>query len=263
MHPFLTIADQAARAAGQRIIQASKSLKRIKTYEKNESFSTEVDHEVEQLIIQHIRSAYPTHHILAEESGMIQGNSDYLWIIDPLDGTNNFIHGSYDCAISIAVKKNNIVEQALIYNPLMQETFIASRGQGARLNQKRLRVSLQLHLRKSLIYLNSPSQNKIDLDYWSAFSKILTFKKSGIRCLGSVALGLAYVAAGRLDGFISCSASKLWDIAAGTLMIQEAGGMVHDREKTNDYLNTGKIIAANPKLIDVLVALDKEMFTLT
>lgn len=254
MHPFLTIADRAARAAGRHIMQALGRIDRLKVYEKKtHSLVTEVDYEVEQLLITKIRESYPTHNILSEESGYLKGESDYVWIIDPLDGTTNFIHGLPTFAISIAVQYKGQIEQALIYDPLGQETFYATRGQGARRSHQRLRVSQRAHLKNSVLYLNAPPKDKPGLEQWLGFVTPLVAENASIRLLGSAALGLAYVAAGRLEGFISTTALKPWDIAAGALLVEEAGGVMRDDQGGTNYLETGKVIASNAKLSKILV----------
>jgi myo-inositol-1(or 4)-monophosphatase len=254
MHPFLTIADRATRIAGQRIMRALDRLDRLKIYEKQPyNFVTEVDYEVEKILIQHIQEAYPAHSILSEESGFLEKDSDYVWLIDPLDGTRNFIHGLPGFAISIAVQHKGQIEQALVYDPLAKETFYASRGRGARMHQKRLHVSTHPKLAGALLYNTRPAQDMTQFDAWCKWMCALMQESISMRELGSTALGLAYVAAGRLDGFVALNALKSWDIAAGALLIQEAGGVVCDTKGEPNYLESGKVMAANPKLIHHLV----------
>jgi myo-inositol-1(or 4)-monophosphatase len=256
MHPFLTIADRAARLAGRRVMQALDNRDRLKIYEKaSHEVVTELDYVIERLLIDHIHAAYPTHSILAEESGLLKRDEDYLWLIDPLDGTTNFIHGLPGFSISIGVQTQGVLSQALVYDPLVQETFYASRGQGARLYQRRLAVSQHRKLQHALLYINRPPTEFPELKHWSTMMQSLGQQSSSIRLLGSAALGLAYVAAGRLDGFLSVSLLKPWDIAAGVLLVEEAGGTVCDITGGEKYLETGKLIAANSALCKNLLQL--------
>jgi myo-inositol-1(or 4)-monophosphatase len=256
MHPFLTIADRAARLAGRRVMQAMENRDRLKIYEKeSHEVVTELDYVIERLLIAHIQSAYPTHSILAEESGLLKQDEDYLWIIDPLDGTTNFIHGLPGFSISIGIQTQGVVSQALVYDPLAQETFYASRGQGARLYQRRLEVSRHRKLQHALFYMNRPPAEFLALKDWSKMIESLVQQSASIRLLGSAALGLAYVAAGRLDGFLSLALLKPWDIAAGALLVQEAGGRVCDLKGGDQYFENGKLIAANSRLCENLLQL--------
>jgi myo-inositol-1(or 4)-monophosphatase len=256
MHPFLTIADRAARLAGKRVMQAFEKHDQLKVYEKpSHELVTELDYLVEHLLIQHIHAAYPTHSILAEENGLVKRDEDYLWIIDPLDGTTNFIHGLPGFSISIAVQQQGVLQQALVYDPLGQEAFYATRGQGARLHQRRLKVSQHRQVQHALCYINRPPIDSSELTHWLTIIEGLAKKTASIRILGSAALGLAYVAAGRLDGFCSTAALKPWDIAAGALLVQEAGGKVCDMMGGDQYLQTGKLVAANTRLYDELCQL--------
>jgi myo-inositol-1(or 4)-monophosphatase len=258
MHPFLTIADQAARLSGQRIMRALEKRDRLKTYEKpSYGLVTEIDYEVERLLIQYIHNAYPTHSILTEESGYLEREDKYLWILDPIDGTTNFIHGLPGFAISIAIQKNGILDQALVYDPWAQETFYASRGQNARLNQMRIRTSQRTQLKNGLFYLTRPPSEPNQRKSWLGLTDALLEKQASTRQLGSAALGLAYVAAGRLDGLLSYSPLNIWDIAAGALLVQEAGGQVFDIEGGEQYLKTGQIIASNPQLSRHLLQLSR------
>ena len=254
MHPFLTIADRAARRAGLSIIKALDRLERLQVYEKKvNDFVTEIDREVEHSIIETIRKAYPDHAILAEESGMLPASDEYTWVIDPLDGTTNFIHGLPYFAISIGIQYRNRIEHALIYDPLRQETFTASRGCGAYLNSRqRLRVSTRAQLKGALVYTSHPPRDPVSLEYYlRALGPLLT-EVAGVRHLGAAALGLAYVAASRLDGFWSAGL-QAWDMAAGALLVQEAGGIVCDEKGGEDYLVSGTVVSANPKLCRYLV----------
>lgn len=257
MHHFLNIANRAARLAGNIILDGLKRLDRIRLQEKqdNRGFVTEIDLKAERIIVETIQSAYPHHGILAEESDPIDG-TDYLWIIDPLDGTSNYIHDFPHFAISIAVKsiEKNRIEHALLYDPVHQETFIASRGQGAYLNNtqrftRRLRVSNRSSIQESLIGISIPSRgfNTLTAAINKEALRAMMSQASGIRRTGSAALDLAYVAAGRLDAALELELSP-WDMAAGVLLVQEAGGIICDLQGGENYFETKHIIAANPKL---------------
>lgn len=252
MQPMLNIAVRAAHAAGDHIIRFVDRIEGLDIDQKGRSdFVTEVDRQAEAIIIDQIRRAYPAHGILAEESGSHGGDS-YTWVIDPLDGTTNFLHGFPQYAVSIALLHKGVPEQAVIYDPLKQELFTASRGGGAQLNQKRIRVSRLDRLDAALIGTGFPF-GKMDRleDYLAGFRKICPLT-AGIRRAGSAALDLAYVACGRLDGFWEFDLKK-WDIAAGVLLVLEAGGNVQDMDRSENYLESGSIIAANPKIVKELL----------
>ena len=247
--PLLNIAIQAARRSSRIILRYVDQLDKIERSEKNQNdFVTQVDKLSEEMIIEEIQKAYPTHTIIAEESGKHQkNNDDYCWIIDPLDGTRNFMHGFPQFAISIAIAKKNTIEFGVIYDPIRQELFTATRGQGAYLNNRRMRVSQTKNLAQALIGTGFPFHDKQQVkNYLSTFETIFT-SCGDIRRTGSAALDLAYVAAGRLDGFWE-SDLEIWDIAAGSLMIQEAGGLITDFQGGKKYLDSGCVIAANTKV---------------
>src|SRR3990167_711470 len=227
MHPMLTIATQAARNAAKIILRNVDRLDRITVTSKgNKDFVTDVDRLVEEEIIRTIQKSYPDHAILAEESGKLAG-SDYCWIIDPIDGTTNFIHGFPQFSISIALKQKNQLEVGLVYDPLRNELFTAAHGRGAHLNDRRIRVSGVKNLKDALVGTGFPVRNLSSVkSYLKMFEEMLE-QSSGLRRAGSAALDLAYVAAGRLDAFWE-SGLGIWDIAAGALLIQEAGGMICD-----------------------------------
>jgi myo-inositol-1(or 4)-monophosphatase len=248
MHPFLTIADQAARKAGQLLIRTLDYLdtRQIKAKQAHSPIS-EISYKIAKILAENISEAYPHHAILIEGKSHLSGNSEYCWIIDPLNGVNNFIHGLPGFAIAIALQYKNRLEQALIYDPLAQESFYATRGQGARLHQKRLRVSDYHDLETALLYMEQPPKEPQQLTAYLQRITILSAQGFGMRHLGSTALGLAYVAAGRLEGFFSTTL-KSWQIAAGALLVQEAGGIVCDEKGGEAYLKNGTLIAANPKL---------------
>lgn len=213
-------------------------------------FVSAVDKLAEEEIIYTIHDTYPDHSILGEESGS-HGDSDYQWIIDPLDGTTNFLHGFPQYAVSIAVKHNNLVEHGVIFDPLRNELFAASRGNGARLNDVRIRVSKASALQRSLIGTGFPFRQDKDVDAYLSCLKQVMLNSHGIRRAGAAALDLAYVACGRLDGFWE-SDLKPWDMAAGSLLIQEAGGLISDFNGNDQFLDRGNIIAANPKIFIAL-----------
>ena len=255
MHPTLTIAVKAARRAGSVINRASMQLDVLTVQTKSQNdFVTEVDRAAEAAIIEVLREAYPEHGILAEESGESgeSADSEYQWIIDPLDGTTNFIHGFPQYAISIALAKNKVIEQAVIYDLTRNDIFTASKGRGAFLNDRRIRVSKRTRLNEALIGTGFPYREFDNIDAYLAMFKDLTQKTAGIRRPGAAALDLAYVACGRLDGFWEMGLQP-WDMAAGVLMIQEAGGLVSDLAGEGDYLETGNIVAGTPKVFGQLL----------
>jgi len=254
MQPMLNIAVRAARSAGKVIVRYLDKLEslEIETKDAND-FVTEVDRRAEQEIIYHISKAYPDHGFLAEESGETAGKgSDYQWIIDPLDGTTNFLHGFPQFAVSIACKYKNRLEHAVIYDPMRQELFTASRGDGAQLDGKRLRVSKRKGLDGALLGTGFPFKQQHHLDTYLNTFKALFPMTAGIRRPGSAALDLAYVAAGRIDGFWEIGLNP-WDMAAGALLIKEAGGLVGDFSGDERYLESGNIIAGNPKVFHAML----------
>ncbi|MFN7085274.1 MAG: inositol monophosphatase family protein [Burkholderiales bacterium] len=247
MHPMLTIAVKAARRAGNIINRATRNLDIVSVREKAvNDYVSEVDHEAEQAIIRTLLDAYPDHSILAEESGA-SGNSEYQWIIDPLDGTTNFLHGFPQYAVSIALAHKGQVTQAVIYDPARNDLFTASRGRGAFLNETRIRVSKRLHLKTSLIGTGFPFRQLEHLDSYLAMFRDMVKNTAGVRRPGAAALDLAYVAAGRLDGFWELGLSP-WDIAAGSLLITEAGGLIGDLEGNETYMQSGNVVAGTPKV---------------
>lgn len=262
MHPFLNIANQASRSAGNLIIRALQRLDTVKVSEKHTNdFVTEIDQQAEKIIIDIIRKNYPNHGILAEESGEQLGD-EFTWIIDPLDGTNNFVHGFPHFAISIAIKIKDRIEHALIFDPVRQETFTASRGDGAKLNNYRLRVTNRATLTGSLLGTGFPFRELHTLEPYLNILKTFMPQAGGIRRAGSAALDLAYVAAGRLDGFWEFGLAP-WDIAAGALLIKEAGGLISDSQGSEDYLNTGNVVAGNPKVFKLILQTVRANFPAT
>ena len=247
MHPMLNIAVKAARRAGNLIHRAADNLDHLTVTKKsNADYVSEVDKAAERTIIQTILDVYPTHAILAEESGA-QGESEYLWIIDPLDGTTNFLHGYQQYAVSIALQHNGVLTQAVIYDPTKNDLFTATRGRGAFLNDRRIRVSKRAELADSLIGTGFPYSKFDHLDAYMDILRDMMKKTAGLRRPGSAALDLAYTAAGRYDGFFE-TGLKPWDIAAGCLLITEAGGLVSDLQGNDSYLKSGHLCAGNPKV---------------
>ncbi len=249
---MLNIAVKAARRAGGIINRASRNLDILSVTQKAiNDFVSEVDHEAEQTIIRALLEAYPSHSILAEESGAA-GKSEFQWIIDPLDGTTNFLHGFPHYAVSIALAHKGVLTHAVIYDPVRNDLFTATRGSGAFLNDHRLRVSKRTKLQQSLIGTGFPFREFARIDTYLAMFRDLTQKTTGLRRAGAATLDLAYVAAGRLDGFWEFGLGP-WDIAAGSLLITEAGGLVGDLEGNSGYLESGNVVAANPKIFAQLI----------
>lgn len=252
MHPLLNIAINAARQAGEIIIRNKESIEHLKVTVKhgNESVS-EVDLKAEQAIIHTILKAYPEHGIEAEESRTHNEGAETTWIIDPLDGTTNYLHGFPYYCVSIAVRVKKRIEHAVVYDPLRHEFFTASRGRGAQLNDRRIRVSKQTLLSAALLATNIHSRDRTTALRYNPTIDSLLGKCASIRRTGSVALDLAYLACGRLDGYWDF-ALRPWDIAAGTLLVQEAGGLLSDLQGGEDYLRQGDIIAGTPKVFSAL-----------
>lgn len=247
MQPTVNIAIKAARRAGNIILRHADRLDMLNVETKGRSdLVSEVDHMAEQAIIEIIRQAYPDHAILAEESGEQEGSS-YQWVIDPLDGTTNFLHGYPQYAVSIGLRHLGKLEAAVVFDPLRDELFSAYRGEGAQLNDRRIRVSKQKTLEGALLGTGFPFKNPENLDAWIAMFRDLITQSGGIRRAGSAALDLAHVACGRLDGFWEIGL-KPWDMAAGCLLVQEAGGIITDLDDRSDYMKTGNILAATPYL---------------
>jgi len=226
MQPLLNIAVRAARRAGDIIVRAIPRLEAVEVHSKGRNdYVTEVDRAAEADIIETIRRLHPDHAILAEESGA-SGDSEVVWIIDPLDGTTNFMHGFPTFAVSIGVQVRGRMEHAVVFDPMRQEMFTASRGEGSQCDGRKIRVSKQTTLEGSLIATGFPFRADSPwLDEYLAMQKAVMVKAAGLRRPGAAALDLAYVAAGRCDGFWEMGL-KPWDTAAGTLLITEAGGRV-------------------------------------
>ncbi len=255
LHPMLNIAIKAARNAGTVISRASVDLDRITVNTKGPSdFVTEVDHAAEAAIIDTLLDAYPGHAILAEESGRAHGakDSEYVWIIDPLDGTTNFIHGLPMYCVSIALSFRGQLQQGVVYDPARNDLFIASKGRGAFLNDRRLRVSKRNRMNDALIGTGFPFRQGDDFKRYMEMLGTVMQACAGVRRPGSAALDLCHVAAGAYDGFFEPGLSP-WDMAAGALMVTEAGGLVGNFTGESDFLFQKEVIAGNPKIYGQLV----------
>ena len=257
MHPMLTTAVKAARKAGSLITRASYDLERLTVRRKHHNdFVSEVDHAAEAAIIDVLHRAYPTHAFLGEESGASHAGAapEYLWIIDPLDGTTNFLHGFPQYCVSIALKHKGVLQQGVIYDPNRNELFTATRGAGAYVNDKRLRVSRADELRDALIGTGFPFRDFSQLDEYMRMFRNVTRNCAGVRRPGAAALDLAWLAAGRIDAFFEIGLSP-WDMAAGALLVREAGGLIADLDGGEHFLESGRVIATTPKLFSPLLEL--------
>ena len=255
-HPFVNMGIRAARRAGDVIFRSLNRLDSIEVFEKSRhDFVSEVDRQAEAEIIAIIQAAYPDHGFLAEESGLRAGRlDDYVWIIDPLDGTTNFLHGFPQFCVSIACAYRGRTEHAIIYDPIRQELFTCSRGGGAMLDDKRIRVSKARGLEGSLIATGFPFRANTPWgDEYLAMLKTVMSSSAGVRRPGSAALDLAWLAAGRTDAYFELGLSP-WDTAAGALLVEEAGGRV-SRLSGLEYRDQGDIIAGTPKTYEALLAL--------
>jgi myo-inositol-1(or 4)-monophosphatase len=253
MHPMLNIAIRAARSAGNIIAKGFENQAELQIEAKGDNdYVTRVDKEAEQAIIHKIKQSFPEHSFVGEEGGVVAGDDDFKWIIDPLDGTTNFIKGIPHFAVSIALMHKGRLDQSVVFDPIRGELFTASRGTGAQLNGFRLRASKAKELSQTILATSFPFRNKTNLPkYLQGFNKI--FMQAGdIRRSGSAALDLAYVAAGRYDGYWE-SGLKPWDIAAGELLVRESGGLVTDFAGGNDPMQRGDIVAGSPKVVQILV----------
>jgi myo-inositol-1(or 4)-monophosphatase len=257
MHPMLNIAVRAARKAGSIINRAAlgNDALQVRTKQAND-FVTQVDRAAEAAIIEVVQKAYPDHAILGEESGALQsdgeGKVEYRWIVDPLDGTTNFIHGFPQYCVSIGVEHRGALAHGVVYDPVRNELFTASKGRGAFLNDRRIRVSKCLRLDDALVGTGFPFKELGRVDLYLRQLRALMEKSSGVRRAGAAALDLAYVACGRLDAFWELGLSP-WDMAAGALLIQEAGGLVGDLEGNSGFLDKGEICASAPKIFTSLL----------
>lgn len=255
MHPLLNVAIMAARRGGDTLLRSLKKLDKIKVEQKGRNdFVSEADRTAEHAVIETIQKHYPEHAILAEESGQ-RGESEYVWVIDPLDGTTNFLHGFPVFCVSIALLHKGRPEHAVVYDPLRQELFTASRGQGAQLDGRRIRVSKLNNMERALLGTGFPYRDSnFGIEpYLKMLQKALAHT-SGVRRAGSAALDLCYVAAGRMDGFWE-TGLKSWDIAAGALLIREAGGIISGLDGSENFLDTGHVLAGTPKIYSGLARL--------
>ncbi|MEZ5593209.1 MAG: inositol monophosphatase family protein [Gammaproteobacteria bacterium] len=261
MHPSITIAKQAALDAGKLMLRYFENLDKIEIQTKRPNdLVSEVDIRAEQIIIQTLRKFNPDYAILGEESGHLEGaRDDHQWIIDPLDGTTNYLHGIPHFCVSIALRQQGKLEAGVIYDPIRQEMFTASRGQGAQLNDRRIRVSSRGGLDGALYSTGLPPWKTNSHQVFFKVLSALTEHSAMMRRSGSAALDLAYVAAGRLDGFWEMNLNA-WDIAAGALLIQEAGGLVGDFKGSHDFMDNGNIVAANPKVFKGMLQIIKPQF---
>ncbi len=246
---MLNIGIRAARAAGNVITRNMDRVDTLQIDNKGRNdYVSDVDRAAEAEVINVLKKAYPNHAVLGEESGLIgDTDAEYCWIVDPLDGTTNFIHGYPYFSVSIALLHKNRIDQGIVYNPVSQELFTASRGEGAWLNNKRLRVSKTKHIETALIGTGFPYRVGQDLDFYQRTLRHYTEKSGGIRRAGSVALDLANVASGRLDG-VWMYGINFWDVAAGALLVREAGGLINDLHGLDNWKDSGELIAATPKV---------------
>ncbi|MBI2768899.1 MAG: inositol monophosphatase [Burkholderiales bacterium] len=257
LHPMLNVAVKAARAAGAIINRAALDVESVRISQKQvNDFVTEVDHASEAAIIETLLGAYPGHGIWAEESGKTHGakDSDLVWIIDPLDGTTNFIHGFPVYCVSIALANKGKVEQAVIYDPSRNDLFTATKGRGAYMNDRRLRVSKRIDLKTCLVSTGFPFRPGDNFNSYLKMMADVMQRTAGLRRPGAAALDLAYVAAGFTDGFFETGLSA-WDVAAGSLLVQEAGGLVGNFSGDSDFMEQRECVAGNPKIYSQLVSI--------
>ena len=255
LHPMLTVAIKAARAAGAIINRAALDIESVRVSEKQSNdFVTEVDQAAEKAIIETLLTAYPQHGILAEESGQQHGNadSDFVWIIDPLDGTTNFIHGFPVYCVSIALSVRGKIEQAVVYDPSRNDLFTATRGRGAFMNDRRIRVSKRIRMADCLLTTGFPFREGQNYEQFMQLFIEMMRCTAGLRRPGSAALDLAYVAAGFSDGFFETGLQP-WDVAAGSLLVQEAGGLIGNFTGEADFLHSQECMAASPKIYALMV----------
>jgi len=252
MHGMVNIAIRAARRAGEIMIRQLNRLESLEVAEKGHNdFVTRIDQLAEEAIIEVIKDHYPEHAILAEESGA-SGDHAVQWIIDPLDGTTNYMHGFPVFSVSIAVMEDGELHHGVVYDPLRQEIFSASRGQGAQLEGRKIRTSKRTSLKGALIATGFPYRmTESRMDVYLKMLRAVMIETAGVRRPGSAALDLCYLAAGRVDGFWELGLNK-WDVAAGTLIIREAGGRISDFRGTDDFLESGNIVAGTPKVYAAL-----------
>ncbi len=255
---MLNTAVKAARKAASIITRASYDVDKltIRSKQKND-FVSEVDHAAEEAIISVLREAYPDHGFLAEESGETEAQREFVWVIDPLDGTTNFLHGFPQYCVSIALMQKGVAQQAVVFDPNRNELFTATKGVGAYLNDRRIRVTKTDKIEETLIGTGFPFREQVNLDEYVRMMKNVMRTTAGVRRPGAAALDLAWVAAGRMDGFFEIGLSP-WDMAAGALLVREAGGLVTDLEGNPGYLESGRVIAANAKVFSAFLKLLNE-----
>ncbi len=257
LHPMVNVAVKAAREAGKIINRAALDVESVRVSQKQvNDFVTEVDQGAEAIIIETLLTAYPGHGILAEESGQEHGakDSDYVWIIDPLDGTTNFIHGLPVYCVSIALAVKGKIEQAVVYDPTRNDLFTATKGRGAFLNDRRIRVSKRIRMTESLISTGFPFRPGDDFQTYLAMMAEVMPRCAGLRRPGAAALDLAYVAAGRTEGFFEAGL-QIWDMAAGSLLVTEAGGLIGNFTGDANFLEHKECLAGTPKIYAQLVSL--------
>ena len=258
MHPMLNTAVKAARKAGSIINRASFDIDKLTIRKKRQNdFVSEVDEAAEEAIISVLRDAYPDHGILAEESGRTDTKSDYVWVIDPLDGTTNFLHGFPQYCVSIGLLHKGKPTQAVVFDTNRNELFTASKGVGAYLNDRRIRATRTDKLEDALVGTGFPFREVGNLDDYLRMFRNVTKGTSGIRRPGAAALDLAWVACGRIDAFWEIGLSP-WDMAAGALLVREAGGLIGDLDGNEGFMDSGRVVATNPKLFSAFLQLLKQ-----
>ncbi|QJR10225.1 Inositol-1-monophosphatase [Usitatibacter rugosus] len=250
---MLNTAVKAARKAGAVINRGANDLDRLTIHRKRQNdYVSEVDHAAEAEIIKILKEAYPTHGFLAEESGKDRAKNEYVWCIDPLDGTTNFLHGNPQYCVSIALLHNGVPEQGVVFDPNRNELFTATKGSGAYLNERRIRTSKLENFKDSLIATGFPFREESQFDEYIAQFSAMVRATAGLRRPGAAALDLAWVACGRVDGFWEIGLSP-WDMAAGALLVREAGGRIGDLQGEDKFLESGKVVASNPKIFTQLL----------
>jgi myo-inositol-1(or 4)-monophosphatase len=255
MHPMLNTAVKAARKAAAIITRASYDVDKltIRSKRKND-FVSEVDHAAEEAIIGVLRDAYPDHGFLAEESGETESKREYVWVIDPLDGTTNFLHGVPQYCVSIALMQKGVAQQAVVFDPNRNELFTASKGAGAFLNDRRIRVSRLDKVEEALVGTGFPFREMGNIDEYLRMMRNVMAGTAGLRRPGAAALDLAWVAAGRFDAFWEIGLSP-WDMAAGALLVREAGGLVADLGGNEGFMESGRVVASNGKIFAAFLKL--------
>jgi myo-inositol-1(or 4)-monophosphatase len=252
MQPTLNIAVRAARSGGRVLLRYLEHVEKLDVRAKSHNdFVSEVDRRAEEAILQVLRATYPDHAILAEESGA-HGKSDFEWVVDPLDGTTNYLHGFPQFSVSVALRHRGRLECGVVYDPLREEMFTAARGAGAQLNERRVRVANRQSLDGALIGTGFPFREQRHLDAYLGMFKTMIQATAGVRRPGSAALDFAYVACGRTDGFWEVGLSE-WDFAAGALLVSEAGGTVSDLAGGTRHFETGNVVAGNLKVHGAMV----------